>query len=186
MKTYEHIKKTQLQNNIKLLRNTYKMTCSDVSHMENNIRRPTLQSWEQATRIPTCDNLLVYAITFGISIDWLYGISKTPYTLQSIDCAEKTYYKSIKNAWNTDTINTKLFDDSISKIKFIQNSLENYCNHTIRKNKYSPEARANILVLYKFSTSIAMNFQKKNKKYKQIIEDMISIINTTHPIYSIK
>ena len=46
MKTYEHIKKTQLQNNIKLLRNTYKMTCSDVSHMENNIRRPTLQSWE--------------------------------------------------------------------------------------------------------------------------------------------
>lgn len=186
MKTYGHIKKTQLQNNIKLLRNTYKMTYSDVSLMENNIRRTTLQSWEQATRIPTCDNLLIYASTFGISVDWLYGISKTPYTLQSIDYAEKIYYKNIKNAWDTDTINTKLFDDSISKIKFIQNSIENYCNHTIRKNKYSPEARANILVLYKFSTNIAIRLQKKNKKYKQIIENMIDIINTTHPIYSIK
>lgn len=192
----------QLQNNIKLLRNVYGMTYSDVCFLEDYFKKTTLHSWENAIRIPTCDSLLVYAATFGASIDWLYGISRVPYTLQSIDYAEEVYYKNIGHAWDTDTISTNLFDDSISEIKFVRNSIENYCNHMIRKKEYSPEARANVLVLHKFSSSIAMHFQFKlaldnnrcnpdlftkneKKKYKQIVESMIDVINTTYPVYTI-
>ena len=195
-------KTEKLRHNIKLLRNTYGMTFSDVCGLECYFRRTTLHSWENGIRIPTADSLLIYAASFGVSIDWLYGVSQVPYTLQSIDYAEETYYQGIASAWNEEEIDINLFDDSVSERKFVSRLLENYCKHRTRQREFSPEARANIMVLHKFASSIAMlhqfnleldknrlnpNLFTKNekKKYKQIVEKMVEVVNTTYPVYII-
>lgn len=147
-----------LQKNIKRLRQIYGLSHNDLGYMNLLIKRSTISSWETGARIPTADNLLLYPIIFGTSLDWLFGITEVPYIQSSIEFAERKCYQGIAHVWQDDKINedTFLSLESSTEKKFFRDALKNYCNHTVRKNDYSLEARANILVLYRLESSILM------------------------------
>ena len=77
----------QLSQRLKILRTSYQLPVLETEWV-CGISRSALNNWEKGCRIPSADGLYKIASSFGVSIDWLLGISQVPYTRDSIILAE--------------------------------------------------------------------------------------------------
>lgn len=195
---YNHIfNHALMQRRLQLLRNTYQLSMEELEEICAVIGKTTLFNWETGTRIPTVDSLLVYATKFGASIEWLCGLSDEPYTERSVSFAEYKYFTP--NNWYVDHIDVRFLNsfNLMSGLKFEETALLNYSNHEQRKNHFSLEARANVLVLLPYPSAISASSrnktfeeanlsgvnQKKRNKYIQVIDNLKTVINTGNAVY---
>ena len=65
---------------LKATHDAYGMTIRDASMLCDGVSQSALTAWEAGTRIPAIDGLYNFAITFGVSLDWLCGATFEPYT----------------------------------------------------------------------------------------------------------
>lgn len=119
--------------NFKLVRSTYKFTIVELAETFGLVSKTTVGAWEKGTNIPSTDILADLSTFFGISIDWFAGISRIPYTPDSIENAENYVFKKLMEV------------DKNSTYKFFYPS--EYLNIDTRKELYSLSVRANIIVL---------------------------------------
>ena len=187
-----------IRDRLILIRKAYNMSYEEVSALCQTISRQAYNAWENGTRAPSVDAVIEIATNFGLSLDWICGISPNPYTEQSVLFAEENYFQGSR--WNDKNIDTSflwVFDPYEPQLD--KEALQNYSLYEKRRNLYSLEARANILVLLRYpsaisSTSRQDNFspeaetgvnQKKRRKYIQTINDLKSVINTGNAMYHI-
>lgn len=187
-----------IRDRLILIRKAYNMSYEEIGALCETISRQAYNAWENGTRAPSVDALVEIATKFGFSIDWLCGTSPEPYTENSVLFAEKSYYEG--DRWNEKNIDTKflwIFDPYEPQLA--EEALQNYSQYEIRKNNYSLEARANILVLLRYPSAISQtssqdNFLpgvetgvnlKKRRKYIQVISQLKTVINTGKEIYRI-
>ena len=175
-----------LPNRLKQLRKCYQLPVLEAEWV-CGISRSALNTWERGTRMPSADGLYQIATSYGVSMDWLCGITNTPYTVESIDTAERLH------------ISASLVNDVLSNLSFFpgyQNDkvVTDYIKH---KEKFSIEARANILVFVLFLKGLH-SFLKKNSGFQLTIQQenrrnnieasLISVLTTKHhvtlPLYS--
>ena len=122
----------QFSRNILLLRRTYLLTLEEFAILIGLRGRGSLGTLENAKNPPSFDTLLNIADVFGVSIDWLVGNSKIPYTHSSLKSAEDKFFAFALN----------IDDGNIFKM-----TLKDYLEPEYRMSKYSLDIRANILVL---------------------------------------
>ena len=195
---YDHIfNHSVMKRRLQLLRSTYQLSMEELEEICVVIGKTTLYNWETGTRIPTIDSLLVYATKFGISIEWLCGLSDEPYTQNSVDFAEYKYFTP--GNWYVDHTDVRFLKNFnlMSGQKFDESALTNYSYHEQRNKLFSLEARANVLVLMTYPSAISASSrnkstedaspsgfnQKKRNKYVQVIDNLKIVINTGKPVY---
>ena len=127
--------KTTLASNLKALRNAYQLPIFEAEWV-CGVSRSAINTWERGTRIPSADGLFQIATSFCVSLDWLYGVTDTPYTEASVLAGEKIHKPS------------ELIETVLQHIRFLPKSqYEQLANNYITNiDAYSLEARANILV----------------------------------------
>lgn len=187
-----------IRDRLILIRKAYNMSYEEISALCETISRQAYNAWENGTRAPSVDALVEIATKFGLSIDWLCGTSPEPYTENSVLFAEQAYYKGSR--WNEKDIDTNflwIFDPYEPQLD--KKATLNYSLYEKRKNAYSLEARANILVLLRYPSAISQtstqdNFfpkeetgtnLKKRRKYIQVINNLKTVINTGKELYHI-
>ena len=79
-----------LQQRLKTIRNTYQFTVNDAAAL-CGVGKSAVNYWENGKRIPAINGLYGIATAYGVSIDWLCGMSDEQYTTASVACGEKCY-----------------------------------------------------------------------------------------------
>lgn len=136
------MKFSNASNKFKIIRTAYNISQTDLSHLTlpiSSISNAAIANWEIEKRVPTLDNLKVYVSLFGISLDWLAGISSHPYTEDSIQYGELKLFEILGH--NTDTIPYLNANDEFKTFKW------DYMYPEDREKCFSLEVRANILTL---------------------------------------
>ena len=128
----EIFKPAVLQQRLQLLRKTYDMSLDETSHVSVVFSRSTLHTWETGISIPAIDGLLVFAVKFGVSLDWLSGASDVPYTSQFIDFAEDKYFAFGQQGDKRIEDRYLQYFDLMSPAKFDKAALERYCSRQTR------------------------------------------------------
>lgn len=135
------------ESKYKIVRSIYQLTLDSLVELikyrtvhEGAVGKTALAYWESKKRIPTLDNLKVYVSIFGISLDWLAGISNTPYTQDSVQYGERKLFEILDR---DNTLNIPYFDahDEFKTFKY------DYMYPEDRSKFFSLEVRANILTL---------------------------------------
>ena len=185
----------------KIIKKCYNMSADELSAVLIDASRQTVSAYENGTREPPLDALVSIAIKFAVSLDWLCGLSGNPYTDTSVDRAEAAYFEGSR--WNMGHIDTNLFNSfDPFPPAYAEDALRNYGNPVTRRERYSLEARANILVLLRYPNAITLTSRmdnvnpdteahagenkKKRKKYLQVISDLKTVINTGKALYVIE
>lgn len=125
-----------LSQRLKILRTSYQLPVFEAEWV-CGVSRSALNSWERGERIPSADGLYQISTSFGISLDWLFGISQIPYTHDSIILAE-----SIQQP---DVAITKVIGSYSSSYNFDDTLCRDYFDKSKRET-YELAARGNILV----------------------------------------
>ena len=165
---------------LKQLRKCYQLPVLEAEWV-CGISRSALNTWERGTRMPSADGLFQIATAYGVSMDWLCGITNTPYTTESIDAAERLH------------MSTSLLNDVLSNLSIFpgyhnDKVVTDYFKH---KDRFSIEARANILVFVLFLNGLH-SFLKKNSSFQLTIQQenrrnsieasLISVLTTMHHV----
>lgn len=79
-----------LQQRLKTIRNTYQFTVNDAAAL-CGVGKSAVNYWENGKRVPAINCLYGIATAYGVSIDWLCGISEDRYTSASVACGEECY-----------------------------------------------------------------------------------------------
>lgn len=81
---------------LKLLMKTYKVTYDLLVEYVNLafesdqiISKTSVHRWVMDKRVPNMLSVVAISVVFGVSSDWLIGISSEPYTLESLNMQEK-------------------------------------------------------------------------------------------------
>ena len=117
----------------KLVRSTYKFTIIEFASYFQIVSKTTVGAWEKETIIPSADVLADLSSFFGISLDWFAGFTDIPYTVDSIENAERYVMQKIIKV-DTREVYTNIFS-------------KEYLNVEQRRKLYSLPVRANIVVL---------------------------------------
>ena len=140
---------------IKKLTNLYNFNIHEIAKMTKT-NEHTIKSYFNSQRIPSTKTILAFATTFGISLDWLYGITDTPYTKETIKIAENECYMKFQIT-----------------VPYRPNT------------EYSLEARANLIILQQYR-HILQNAERKNSKLKTISETIEKIAQSGIPVYTLE
>lgn len=126
----------QLSQRLKILRTSYQLPVLEAEWV-CGVSRSALNNWERGIRIPYADGLYQISTSFGVSIDWLFGLSQIPYTHDSITLAESIHkpYETITNTICS-YLNNLILEDALSTDYFDKS----------RRETYELAARGNILV----------------------------------------
>ncbi len=126
---------SQLSQRLYTLRTSYHLPVSEEEWI-CGASRSALNNWERGLRIPSADGLYQISTSFGVSIDWLFGVSQIPYTHDSVFLAESIHkpYEVIKDLNQNGSMYLRI--DASSK-DYFDNS---------KRDLYELAARANILV----------------------------------------
>ena len=143
--------KDRIQKILKL----YKMNIFEIAKL-TKINNNTIKSYNNLQRIPETLTILSITTTFGISVDWLYGITNKPYTEESIRLAENQCYMKFRVT-----------------IPYKQNT------------QYSLEARANLIVLRQYE-QILKETIRKTTRLKKIQKEIEEIAETGNPKYKLE
>lgn len=146
----------ELSRRLKILRSSYQLPVSEAEWV-CGVSRSTLNSWERRLRIPSADGLYQVSTSFGVSIDWLYGLSEVPYTHDSIIHAELIHKPYVKIKDIVDNYpESPAFDGILT---------EDYFDKSKRES-YELAARANILVFTLYIVGWHNFFGVYDGKYK--------------------
>ncbi|SFE75587.1 helix-turn-helix domain-containing protein [Succiniclasticum ruminis] len=126
---------SQLSQRLYTLRTSYHLPVSEEEWI-CGASRSALNNWERGLRIPSADGLYQISTSFGVSIDWLFGVSQIPYTHDSVFLAESIHkpYEVIKD-----------LNQNGSMYLRIDTSSKDYFDNS-KRDLYDLAARANILV----------------------------------------
>ena len=69
---------------VKELRNIHKLSMNDLAEMLDMKNGTGINQFEAGNSKPSMDMIIKYALLFGVSADWLLGLSSEPYTKDSI------------------------------------------------------------------------------------------------------
>lgn len=140
---------------IQKLINLYNLKNTEIAKLTKTDKN-TIKSYLQSDRFPTTKTVLAFATTFGISLDWLYGITDTPYTKETIKIAENECYMKFQIT-----------------VPYRPNT------------EYSLEARANLIILQQYR-HIIKNSERKSNKVKTISETIEKIAQSGNPVYTLE
>lgn len=147
---YSNLENT-LPNRLKIVRKAYGLLGKDVAKIIDTIYR-NYQNYESGKVQPSANKLAALTLYTGISLDWLLGITNTPYYEELIQNIED-------NLWNYDKNNNPIllldtYNPILDKTEKVQiypyaklSILNDYADITKRKENYSLAARANIIFL---------------------------------------
>lgn len=127
------------------IRKIYNLTLENLAELSNwvsPISKTTFGYWEREMRMPTLENLQVYSAIFGLSLDWIAGISNIPYTEDSVTYGENIFFQQLEK---TAFIRLGILEDDL------------YLKYEYRRDNYSLEVRAYILVILQ----IILRLEKK-------------------------
>lgn len=117
-------------NKLKLLRETYCLSTTELAHALGFKYNSTISEFERGKNTPSFATLINLTNFFGVTIDWLVGRSKVLYMPMTIKASENMFELKDKN--------------------IIRNFPE-YANPTERVRYYSLSVRASIAVLIRLS-----------------------------------
>lgn len=174
-----------LQKRLQSLRLTYSFPVFDAEWV-CGISRSSINFWERGLRMPSADGILQIASSYGVSTDWLYGITDTAYTVDSVrysECIhllrEKLLYTALTNVYNDD--------------KYVDELFYEYGNKNSRES-YPLEARANVIVSCLYLSGYANYFavdatrtpaaQQKIRMY-EMKEGLLNVVKTKKPFASL-
>lgn len=149
-----------LPERLKILRKAYRLKaeqlisyCSvpDMKH----ISKTAFLSWERGERIPTFHNLCSYAGLFGVSLDWLAGLTDAPYTEHTVRALENRFPLDEDEVSGRMAIYEKMLP------RFGRIAIENYLIPSHRKEAYPLPARANIIVLNRRLRTVNDNMEQE-------------------------
>lgn len=147
---YSNLENT-LPNRLKIVRQAYGLLGKDVAKIIDTIYR-NYQNYESGKVQPSANKLAALTLYTGISLDWLLGITNTPYYEELIQNIET-------NLWNYDENNNPIilldvYNPILDKTEKIQiypyaklSILNDYADIAKRQESYSLAARANIIFL---------------------------------------
>lgn len=153
-----------LPNRLKIVRQAYGLLGKDVAKIIDTIYR-NYQNYESGKVQPSANKLVALTLYTGVSLDWLLGMTKTPYYKELIKNIEN-------NLWNYDENNNPIilldvYNPILDKTEKIQiypyaklSILNDYADIAKREKSYSLAARANIIFL--INRFIDMVKQNKN------------------------
>ncbi|SFE75672.1 helix-turn-helix domain-containing protein [Succiniclasticum ruminis] len=150
------------------VRNAYGIPLKEVSWLCEDTSISALTAWESGSRTPAVDGLFDFAVSFGVSPNWLYGASKSPYDPEFLLYAEST--KGVYESFLSRFIDTHMFIYRAREDELIARA-HAYDSVDTRVSTFSLEARANLLVLipywYKLGKETLANPDiKKQLRYK--------------------
>lgn len=125
----------KLVQNIKKLRTTYAFSIKNISDLLELKTTSAIGNIETYKGLPSAQLLFRLTEKFGISLDWLFGISQTPYTDSSIEAAENELENKIATNETAQTDMCELLQHS------------DWVNPDKRRKEYSLAVRANIVTL---------------------------------------
>lgn len=116
--------------------------------------------------------MIKFALTFGVSIDWLLGFSDTIFTPASVSIAEKDLEDRLSNT------------DSSLALHMLLTNYDKWRDPDTRQQHYSLAVRSNIVTL---SNWILQNPKPdlKNKLRYNSLENLVKI-QSTNPIFNIE
>lgn len=172
--------KQVLPERLKELRAKYHFTVQETEWI-SGVSRSALNTWERGTRTASADGLYQIATAFGVSMDWLYGLTTTRYTDDSIAAAESIY---VSHSLLKDVLENmvNVYNSSVSLRKKLLEKY--YC-----KENLSLQLRADVLVyclfLHNFYTVFYVKSCKKEPSAQQLrtrneVEKSLFLILTTH------
>lgn len=144
----------QQRENITHILELYKISANETAKI-TKINHKTIYTYKNMTRNPENRTFLAIATTFGLSLDWIYGISHEPYTRESIKKAENYCYVKFQET-----------------IPYKPN-----VNYTL-------EAKANLIVLQQYK-HILEETKYKRAKLEQTQEEITKIAETGNAIYKL-
>ncbi len=124
-----------LQKRLQSLRLAYSLPVLDAEWV-CGVSRSSINFWERGKRIPSADGLLQIASSYGVSTDWLFGLTDTAYTSDSIRCSESIHLVKYNMLQQTLAI---IFDDD----KYAAELFFQYGNNV---EAVSLQARADVIV----------------------------------------
>ncbi len=126
------------------VRNAYGIPLKEISWLCEDTSISALTAWESGSRTPAVDGLFDFAVSFGVSPNWLYGASKSPYDPEFVLYAEST--KGIYESFLSRFIDTHMMNYKTRKEDIITRA-HAYDSVDTRISSFSLDARANLLVL---------------------------------------
>ncbi len=140
---------------LKTLRIAYELSFFEMADLLGLKNRSIPYAWENNTNFPLLDNLVNISACFGVSIDWLIGLSNEPYIETTVRESEIYCEQVMKdiNKQITDYGYLSMWNDLISQ-QFPQ-----YVKLETRQQYYSLAVRANISVLMQLVKLPSMYWQ---------------------------
>lgn len=160
----EIVKPNVIQERLLALRNAYDLSLDEMSAIsENLMTRATLNTWENGVRIPAIDGLQIIAACFGVSIDWLCGMSDCPYTDYSIKIARDLFFNGTEKTISDFTVDEKIL------------------------SAYPLEVQGNIITLFRYKERYEVKGKKcKMRRYKLKISKLLKAIKEKVPVSKIQ
>ena len=153
MNTEDYLNK--VRSRIKQLVELYQTKQKEIAIGTNELTEQIICYYMNSKRNITGRSLIILSLAYGISTDWILGLTEKPYTEESIRIAENESYMK--------------FQTTIPYKPGIQ---------------YSLEARANLIILQQYSNVIKDNTRKTNKM-KIINQNIQEIAESGIPKYII-
>lgn len=166
-----------LNKRFKHTRSTYDFSIGELSSTLELKTTSVIGNIETKKGLPSLQVLTKFAIHFGISFDWLFGLSDIVYTPESISTAEKFLVETL-TANKANVPSLELNDKWLDPI--------------MREQNYSLAVRGNIIFLAHWIISqnqpSAVIGVRGKKKCNQRYENFNKLINlhTKYPIYDIE
>ncbi len=140
-----------MQNRLKVLRNAYSLPLLE-AELVSGVSHSSLNFWERGTRMPSAEGIFQTAAKFGVSSDWLFGISNVPHTRDSVNIGESQLIITDSLLYNV----LMGFNGEHD----VKNLVDLYSSN-IRNKTYSYHARADIIVCCLFLSGFS-NYFKPN------------------------
>ena len=157
-----------LQERLKKIRSAYKLPVYEAAWI-SGVSKSAISAWETGVRIPAIDGLSFIAEAYGVSLDWLCGLSSEPYNTDSIRAAEEAF-----------PVTPGMFKEALSKsngeldvpdIDAYNAAVESYFNDEY--GELLPlELRANIVVLTHIITQFFMR-TNPNTPSRSVVKKVI-------------
>ena len=133
-------------------RTEYHIPINEMPLLCDGIKKSALNNWESGASVPPITGVYSIALCFGVSIDWLCGLSDDRYTEASVSATESAYPVSdddfkilVPDMVSCTVLHTPGFTDNE-----LQEIMQRYRNIETRRSFWSLEARAYIVVLTRY------------------------------------
>ena len=111
------------QMNVSILRKQYGFNRFLFAGITKYISVRSVESYENKERIPSTASLLTISLSFGVSLDWLYGLSDIQYTRKSVMNAQFEYEQEFGETINL-KMNVKYTLESLANIIVIKRAIK--------------------------------------------------------------